>query len=46
MGYNRAGRIMDALTDRGLIGEQNGSKPRELKFTPEMLDRFRREALK
>ena len=44
MGYNRAGRIVDALEDRGLIGPSNGAKPRELKFTAEMLDRFRRGA--
>jgi len=44
MGYNRAGRIVDALEDRGLVGPANGSKPRELRFTPEMLDRFRKNA--
>ncbi|CAM4360791.1 FtsK/SpoIIIE family DNA translocase [Weissella hellenica] len=42
MGYNRAGRIIDSLEDRGLIGPANGSKPRELKFTAEMMDRFKR----
>ena len=42
MGYNRAGRIIDALEDRGLIGPANGSKPRELKFTAEMMDRFKK----
>ena len=44
MGYNRAGRIIDALEDRGLIGPANGSKPRELKFTAEMMDRFKKGA--
>jgi S-DNA-T family DNA segregation ATPase FtsK/SpoIIIE len=44
MGYNRAGRIIDSLEDRGLIGPANGSKPRELKFTPEMMDRFKKNA--
>jgi S-DNA-T family DNA segregation ATPase FtsK/SpoIIIE len=44
MGYNRAGRIIDSLEDRGLIGPANGSKPRELKFTAEMMDRFKRSS--
>ena len=29
-GYNRAARIIDLLEDRGIIGPQNGSKPREV----------------
>lgn len=28
IGYNRAARIIDELEDRGLIGPENGSKPR------------------
>ena len=30
IGYNRAGRIMDQLERAGIIGEANGSKPREV----------------
>ena len=30
LGYNRAARCMDLLEDRGIIGPQNGSKPREV----------------
>ena len=30
LGYNRAARIIDLLEDRGIIGGQNGSKPREV----------------
>ena len=30
LGYNRAARIIDLLEDRGIIGPQNGSKPREV----------------
>jgi len=30
LGYNRAARIIDLLEDRGVIGPQNGSKPREV----------------
>ena len=29
-GYNRAARVMDLLEDRGIVGPQNGSKPREV----------------
>ncbi|MFI3260260.1 MAG: DNA translocase FtsK [bacterium] len=29
-GYNRAARMMDLLESRGIVGEQNGSKPREV----------------
>mgnify|MGYP002538817763 FL=1 len=30
IGYNRAGRIMDQLEQAGIVGPQNGSKPREV----------------
>ena len=30
LGYNRAARCMDLLEERGIIGPQNGSKPREV----------------
>ena len=30
LGYNRAARIVDLLEARGIIGPQNGSKPREV----------------
>ena len=35
--YNRAARIVDLLEERGIIGPQNGSKPREvlIKLTPD-----------
>ena len=30
IGYNRAARCIDLLEERGIIGPQNGSKPREV----------------
>ena len=33
LGYNRAARIVDLLEERGIIGPQNGSKPREVLVT-------------
>lgn len=30
IGYSRAGRIMDMLEEKGIVGPQNGSKPREV----------------
>ncbi len=30
IGYNRAARMMDVLEDKGIIGPQQGSKPREV----------------
>ncbi len=35
LGYNRAARIVDLLEERGIIGPQNGSKPREVLITLE-----------
>ena len=30
IGYNRAARIIDDMEEKGIIGPQNGSKPREV----------------
>lgn len=35
IGYNRAGRMMDIMEDRGIIGPSMGSKPRKLLVTRE-----------
>jgi DNA segregation ATPase FtsK/SpoIIIE, S-DNA-T family len=36
LGYNRAGRIMDQLEALGIVGPNEGSKPREVLFHDEM----------
>ena len=30
LGYNRAARAIDLLEERGIVGPQNGSKPRDV----------------
>ena len=41
VGYSRAGRIMDQLEDKGVVGPANGSKPREV-----LVDEMELETLK
>ncbi len=36
LGYNRAGRIMDQMHALGIVGDTNGSKPREVLFHTEV----------
>ncbi len=36
LGYNRAGRIMDQLEEFGIVGQTNGSKPREVLVKTDM----------
>lgn len=38
LGYNRAARIIDLLEERGIIGPQNGSKPREVLIKKESME--------
>lgn len=41
VGYSRAGRIMDMLEEKGVVGPPNGSKPREV-----LVDAMELESLK
>jgi S-DNA-T family DNA segregation ATPase FtsK/SpoIIIE len=41
VGYSRAGRIMDMLEEKGIVGPPNGSKPREV-----LVDELELETLK
>ncbi len=38
VGYARAGRIMDQLEEKGIVGPANGSKPREVLVDAEELE--------
>ncbi len=37
IGYNRAARIMEQLEDQGIVGPDNGSKPREILIDPDLI---------
>lgn len=45
VGFNRAGRIMDQLCQTGIVGEQEGSKPRQVLCTDEADLEFRLKQL-
>lgn len=38
VGYNRAARLMDTMESKGIISEQNGSKPREILLSAQALE--------
>ncbi len=40
IGFNRAARIMDQLADVGVVGEEEGTKPRKILMTMEEFDQF------
>lgn len=46
MGYARAGRVMDQLEAAGIVGPQEGSKPRKVLVSYEELDEILREFVK
>ena len=38
IGFNRAARIMDQLAEAGVVGEEEGTKPRKILMSPEQFD--------
>lgn len=45
IGFNRAARIMDQLADAGVVGEEEGTKPRKILMSPEQFEQYVEETL-
>jgi S-DNA-T family DNA segregation ATPase FtsK/SpoIIIE len=43
VGFNRAARIMDQLEEAGIVGPEEGTKPRRILMTAEQLEQFEEE---
>ncbi len=43
IGFNRAARIMDQLAEAGVVGPEEGTKPRKVLMTPEEFDQYAAE---
>ena len=40
IGFNRAAKILDELYDEGIVGPEEGTRPRKIVMSPEQLDRY------
>ena len=40
VGFNRAARIMDQLEEAGIVGPEEGTKPRKVLMSPEEFEAF------
>ena len=45
IGFNRAARIMDQLAEAGVVGEDQGTKPRQILMSPEQFETWAEENL-
>lgn len=45
IGFNRAARIMDQLEEAGIVGPEEGTKPRRVLMSPEQFEAFEEENL-
>ena len=45
IGFNRAARIMDQLCEYGVVGEEEGTKPRKILMSPEQFEQLIEEIL-
>ena len=43
VGFNRAARIMDQLEEAGIVGPEEGTKPRKVLMSPEQFEQFMEE---
>ena len=44
IGFNRAARIMEQLARAGVVGEEEGTKPRKILMTIEQFENYLEEA--
>lgn len=44
VGFNRAARIMDQLEEAGVVGPDEGTKPRQILMSPEQLEQYVEES--
>lgn len=45
IGYNRAARMVEMMEERGIVGPQDGSRPRQVLLTEDELNAMKEEAL-
>lgn len=45
VGFNRAARIMDQLEEAGIVGPEEGTKPRRVLMSPEEFEQYEEECL-
>ena len=45
IGFNRAARIMDQLEEAGVVGPEEGTKPRKVLMSPEQFEQYQEEYL-
>ena len=45
IGFNRAARIMDQLFEAGVVGPEEGTKPRKVLMSPEEFERYVEETV-
>ena len=45
IGFNRAARIMDQLSEAGVVGEEEGTKPRKVLMSMEQFEQYIEEQL-
>ena len=45
IGFNRAARIIDQLAEAGIVGPEEGTKPRKILMSPEQLEQYLEEYL-